>query len=73
MMAGLVMALTVITIDEGLHVSDLVACIVLVSAGLASYLASCWLLDISHARRRLNFCLSSLRTRLASVDAGSAT
>jgi O-antigen/teichoic acid export membrane protein len=73
MIAGLTMALTVITIDKGLHASDLVACIVLVGAGSASYLASCWLLDISHARRRLNVCLSFFRTRLANIGTGPAT
>jgi O-antigen/teichoic acid export membrane protein len=73
MMAGLIMALTVLAIDKGLHVSDLVACIVLVGAGSAGYLASCWLLDISHTRRRLNVGLSFFRTRLANIGAGSAT
>jgi O-antigen/teichoic acid export membrane protein len=72
MMAGLIMALTVITIDRSLHVSDLLACMVLVGAGLASYLASCWLLDISHARRRLNLCFSIFRARFANIGTGSA-
>jgi O-antigen/teichoic acid export membrane protein len=73
MIAGLIMALTVIVIDKSLHVSDLVACIVLVGAGLVSYLASCWLFDISHTRRRLNVCLTFLRTRFADIGTGSAT
>ena len=72
MMAGLIMALTVITIDRSLHVSDLLACMVLVGAGLASYLASCWLLDISHARRRLNLCFSIFRARFANIGTGPA-
>jgi O-antigen/teichoic acid export membrane protein len=72
MMAGLIMALTVITIDRSLHVSDLLACMVLVGAGLASYLASCWLLDVSHARRRLNLCFSIFRARFANIGTGPA-
>jgi O-antigen/teichoic acid export membrane protein len=72
MMAGLIMALTVITIDRSLHVSDLLACMVLVGAGLASYLASCWLLDISRARRRLNLCFSIFRARFANIGTGPA-
>jgi O-antigen/teichoic acid export membrane protein len=72
MMAGLIMALTVITIDRSLHVSDLLACMVLVGAGFASYLASCWLLDISHARRRLNLCFSIFRARFANIGTGPA-
>jgi hypothetical protein len=72
MIAGLIMALTVMTIDKSLHLSDLGACIVLVGAGATSYLAACWLLDISHSRRRLNVCLSFFRTRFANIGAGSA-
>jgi O-antigen/teichoic acid export membrane protein len=70
--AGLIMALTVATIDKGLHVSDPVACLVLVGAGSASYLAICWLLDISHARRRVKVCLTFFRAKLASIGTGSA-
>jgi O-antigen/teichoic acid export membrane protein len=73
MIAGLIMALTVITIDKGLQASDLVACIVLVGAGLVSYLAACWLFDISHTRRRLNVCLTFFRTRFANIGTGPAT
>jgi O-antigen/teichoic acid export membrane protein len=71
--AGLIMALTVITIDKSLHVSDPVACLVLVSAGLASYLASCWLLDISQTRGRLKVGLTFFRTKFANIGTGSAT
>ena len=73
MIAGLIMALTVITIDMSLHVSDLVACIVLIGAGLVSYLVACWLFDISYTRRRLNICRSFFRTRFANIGTGSAT
>lgn len=72
MIAGLIMALTVIAIDKSLHVSDLVACIVLIGAGLVSYLASCWLFDISQTRRQLNVCFSFFRTRFTNISTGSA-
>jgi O-antigen/teichoic acid export membrane protein len=70
--AGLIMALTVATIDKRLHVPDPVACLVLVGAGSVSYLAMCWLLDISHARRRLKVCLTFFRAKLARIGIGSA-
>jgi hypothetical protein len=68
--AGLIMALTVAAIDRGLHVADPLACLVLVGAGSASYLAMCWLLDISHTRRRLKVCLTFFRAKLASIGTG---
>ena len=70
MIAGLVMALVVGTIDRNLHVSDLTACAVLVCAGSGSYLAMCWLLDISRARRRLKHGLALCRTKLANITIG---
>jgi O-antigen/teichoic acid export membrane protein len=70
MIAGLVMALVVGTLDRKLHVSDLTACIVLVCVGLASYVALCWLLDISRTRGRLKLGLASFRTRFANIDIG---
>jgi O-antigen/teichoic acid export membrane protein len=71
--AGLIMALTVSTIDKGLPLPDLAACIVLVGAGMTSYLAACWLLDISHTRRRLKACVLFFSTRLANLSTGSAS
>jgi O-antigen/teichoic acid export membrane protein len=68
--AGLVMALAVGTLDRSLHVSDLGACCVLGSAGLASYVALCWLLDISQARGRLKVCLAFFRARFANINIG---
>jgi O-antigen/teichoic acid export membrane protein len=68
--AGLVMALVVGTLDRNLHVSDLSACIVLVGAGLVSYAAMCWLLDISQTRRRLKLGLALFRTKLANINIG---
>ena len=69
MIAGLMMASVVVTIDRSLHVSDFVACIVLVATGLTSYIALCWLLDICHARRRLRAAFRFSRERLANVVA----
>jgi hypothetical protein len=65
MIAGLMMALAVATVDRSLHVSDLAACVVLVGVGSASYVALCWMLDISRARRRLKLGLAFFRTKLA--------
>jgi O-antigen/teichoic acid export membrane protein len=70
MVAGLVMALAVGTLDRNLHVSDLTACVVLVCVGLASYVAMCWLLDISRTRRRLKLGLAFFRTKLANINTG---
>jgi O-antigen/teichoic acid export membrane protein len=70
MIAGLVMALVVGTLDRKLHVSDLTACIVLVCVGLASYVALCWLFDISRTRGRLKLGLAFFRTRFANIDIG---
>jgi O-antigen/teichoic acid export membrane protein len=70
MIAGLIMALTVGALDRNLHVSDLTACLVLVGAGLASYLALCWLLDISQTRDRLKVCVAFFRTKFANIGIG---
>jgi O-antigen/teichoic acid export membrane protein len=70
MIAGLVMALAVGTIDRNLHVSDLTACAVLVGAGSAGYVAMCWLLDISRTRRRLKLGFAFFRTKLANINIG---
>jgi O-antigen/teichoic acid export membrane protein len=70
MIAALIMALTVGMLDRSLHVSDLTACFVLVSVGSASYAVLCWLLDISHARRRLKICLAFFRTKFANIGIG---
>jgi O-antigen/teichoic acid export membrane protein len=70
LIAGLVMALAVGTLDRNLHVSDLTACVVLVGVGLASYVAMCWLLDISRTRGRLKLGLAFFRTKLANINIG---
>ena len=70
LIAGLVMALAVGTLDRSLHVSDLTACVVLVSVGSASYVAMCWLLDISRTRSRLKLGFALFRTKLANINIG---
>ena len=73
MVAGLIMAFAVMAIDEKLHVTDFVACVILIGMGLATYLAAAWSLDICHARRRLRACVSLLRLKLAGIVAGPAS
>lgn len=70
MIAGLLMALVVAASDRNLHVSDPVACVVLVGVGLISYAALCWLLDISRIRRRLKLGIAFFRTKLANFNVG---
>jgi hypothetical protein len=70
MIAGLVMALTVAALDRSLHVADLTACLVLSCAGLASYVALCWLLDISQFRGRLKSGLALFRTKFVNINIG---
>jgi O-antigen/teichoic acid export membrane protein len=70
MIAALVMALVVGTLDRILHVSDPVACIVLAGTGLASYAAMCWLLDIARSRSRLKLGFALFRTKLANINIG---
>ena len=50
---------------EACSVSDLTACLVLVGAGIASYVALCWLFDISQPRGRLKRALALFRTKFA--------
>jgi O-antigen/teichoic acid export membrane protein len=68
--AALAMALTVGALDRNLHVADLTACLVLTGVGLASYVALCWLLDISQIRGRLKNGLALFRTKFANIDVG---
>jgi O-antigen/teichoic acid export membrane protein len=68
--AALVMALTVGALDRSLHVADLTACLLLACAGLTSYAALCWLLDISRIRGRLKNGLALFRTKLANINIG---
>jgi O-antigen/teichoic acid export membrane protein len=68
--AALIMALAVAALDKSLHLSDLTACFVLTFAGLAGYVALCWLLDISRTRERLKYGLTFFRSKFANMDAG---
>ena len=68
--AGLIMALVVAVIDQSLHTSDMVACLILVGVGSVTYLVMCWALDISHARRRLKVAMALFRTKLANIGPG---
>jgi O-antigen/teichoic acid export membrane protein len=70
MIAAMLMALAVGALDRNLQVSDLTACVVLCCVGLVSYLALCWLLDISRARGRLKLGFAFFRTKLANIGAG---
>jgi O-antigen/teichoic acid export membrane protein len=70
MIAGLMMALLVGTLDRNLHVSDLAACIILFFAGLASYAALCWTFDISRLRARSKNGLTLFRSKLAGMGNG---
>lgn len=70
LIAGLAMALIVVTIDKTLAVSDLTACVILVSAGAISYALLCWLLDISRTRDRSKLCLGFVRSKLANTGPG---
>jgi hypothetical protein len=72
MIAGLIMALMVGALDTRLHVSDLSACAILVGVGSASYVGLCWLLDISHARRRLKHGAALFRLKFANIGVGQA-
>jgi O-antigen/teichoic acid export membrane protein len=68
--ATLIMALGVATLDRSLHVSDLTACLILVGTGLTGYAGLCWLLDISRTRERSRICIAFFKTKLANLDIG---
>jgi O-antigen/teichoic acid export membrane protein len=68
--AALIMALGVAALDRTLNVSDLIACLVLAGAGLASYAVLCWLLDISRTRERSRICIAFFKTKLANLNIG---
>jgi len=70
LIAGLVMALLVGSLDRALHVSDLTACFILVIAGLVCYAALCWAFDISQLRGRLKDGLTFFRSKLAGMGIG---
>jgi O-antigen/teichoic acid export membrane protein len=63
--AAMVMAIVVRGLETLLVVPDRDALAVLIPAGMASYLAMCWLLDIARTRHRLSRALLIARARLA--------
>jgi O-antigen/teichoic acid export membrane protein len=65
LIAAIVMAIVVKGLETTLPLSDRNALAVLVPAGMASYLAMCWLFDVARSRHRLNRCLLIVRARLA--------
>jgi hypothetical protein len=64
LIAAIVMAIVVRGLETVLPVDDKDALAVLIPAGITSYLAMCWLLDIAKSRHRLRRCLAIARTRL---------
>jgi O-antigen/teichoic acid export membrane protein len=70
MIAGLLMALLVGTLDRNLHVPDLAACVILAFAGLAGYAALCWAFDIARLRARSKNGFALFRSKLASMGIG---
>jgi O-antigen/teichoic acid export membrane protein len=70
LIASLAMALMVGTLQTGLRVSDLAACVILGGAGAASYAFLAWLFDIARARSRLKRVLELFRTKFANSNIG---
>jgi O-antigen/teichoic acid export membrane protein len=65
LVAAIAMAIVVRGLEGALAVGDKDALALLIPAGIASYLAMCWLLDIAKSRHRLSRCLLIARARLA--------
>jgi hypothetical protein len=65
LVAATAMAIVVRGLEGALAVDDKNALALLIPAGIASYLAMCWLLDIAKSRHRLSRCLLIARARLA--------
>jgi class 3 adenylate cyclase len=63
-LAGLAMVAAIKTLDSVLDLSSKVALIVLIPAGMATYFAACWVLDIAKARARLVRALEILQGAL---------
>ena len=62
--AAVVMAVIVRGLDSILASSDKDALVILLPAGIASYLMMCWFLDVAKTRQRLNHCLLIVRKAL---------
>jgi O-antigen/teichoic acid export membrane protein len=65
LIATIVMAIVVRSLELALHLSDKDALAVLLPAGIATYLTMCWLLNIAKSRHRLNRGLLIVRNALA--------
>ena len=65
LIAAIVMAIVVRGVDLALSLTDRYALAVLLPAGIAVYLAMCWLFDVAKSRHRLNRGLLILRNALA--------
>jgi O-antigen/teichoic acid export membrane protein len=65
MLATLVMAVVVRSLELALTLTDKDALAILLPGGLLSYIAMCWLLDVAKCRQRLNHGLLMVRNALA--------
>jgi len=65
LIATIVMAIVVRSLELALSLTDRDALATLLPAGIVSYLAMCWLLDIAKSRRRLSRGLLIVRNALA--------
>ena len=65
LIATIVMAIVVRSLELALHLGDKDALAVLLPAGIATYLTMCWLLNIAKGRDRLNRGLLIVRNALA--------
>jgi O-antigen/teichoic acid export membrane protein len=65
LIATIVMAIVVRSLELALHLDDKDALAVLMPAGIASYLLMCWLLNIAKGRHRFNRGLLIVRNALA--------
>ena len=65
LIATMIMALVLRSLELTLHVSDKDALAVLLPAGIVSYAVACWLLNVAKSRDRLNRGLLIVRNALA--------
>jgi O-antigen/teichoic acid export membrane protein len=65
LIATMVMAIVVRSLELALHLSDKDALAVLLPSGMATYLIMCWLLNVAKGRDRLNRGLLIVRNALA--------
>jgi O-antigen/teichoic acid export membrane protein len=65
LIATIVMAIVVRSLELALHLGDKDALAMLLPAGIVTYLAMCWLLNIAKSRHRLNRGLLIVRNALA--------